>query len=144
MDLNANEQKKDFVFTFARIMLKPGQKLYSIFRLKCPECHKGDLFVNQNPYSMKDFFEMPKRCSNCNLKYDAEPGFFFGAMFVSYALSIIVAGFTWALLTILSIDFLKIIWAIVVVLILAIPVIFKLSRAIWLNFFFHFRDAGKH
>ena len=124
-------------------MFKPGQKLYSIFRLKCPQCHSGDLFINQNPYSVRNFFDMPKRCSNCNLKYDAEPGFFFGAMFVSYALSILLAGITWGTLSLLGVDFLNIIWAIVVVLIVAIPVIFKLSRAIWLNFFFHYKESAK-
>jgi hypothetical protein len=78
------------------------------------------------------------------LKYDAEPGFFFGAMFVSYALSIMLAGITWGTLSLLGVDFLNIIWVIVVVLIVAIPVIFKLSRAIWLNFFFHYQESTKN
>ena len=99
--------------------------------------------MNQNPYSVKNFFDMPKRCSNCTLKYDAEPGFFFGAMFVSYGLSILLAGITWALLSIMEVDFVHIIWTIVAVLIIAIPVIFKLSRAIWLNFFFHYQGNSK-
>lgn len=128
------------MFTFAAIMLKPGQKLYSIFRLKCPQCHLGDLFVNQNPYSLKYFFDMPKRCSNCNLRYEHEPGFFFGAMFVSYALSIIIAGLTWLFLSLLGVGFKKIIWAVVGVLIVATPVLFKLSRAIWLNIFFNYEE----
>lgn len=30
---------------------------------------------------------MPKHCSHCNLNYEPEPGFYFGAMFISYTIS---------------------------------------------------------
>lgn len=124
--------------TFAAVMFKAGSKLYSVLYFKCPSCHKGDLFVNQNPYSFKNFFDMPKVCSNCGLHYEKEPGFFYGAMFVSYGLSIVLAGFTWFFLTLAGFDFWSVIWTVIPVLIVAIPLTFKLSRVIWLNLFHHY------
>ena len=121
-------------------MIKPGSKLYSIFHLKCPRCHKGDLYVNQNPYGFRNFFDMPSHCSHCNLKYQPEPGYFFGAMYVSYALSITLAGVIWFFLTLLGLSFWVVIWTVILVLMLTIPPMFKYSRAIWLNFFMHFDE----
>lgn len=31
-----------------------------------------------------------ERCPSCNLRYEAEPGFFWGAMYISYAISIAI------------------------------------------------------
>ena len=124
-------------------MIKEGNKLYSILYFKCPQCHKGNLYINQNPYSFNDFFEMHPHCDTCGLKYEKEPGFFFGAMFVSYALSITLAGITWFILTFLGFNFKVIIWTIIPVLIVAIPLLFKLSRSVWLNFFTNFDPQFK-
>lgn len=120
-------------------MINKGNKLYSILFFKCPRCHEGDFFVNQNPYSFKSFFDMPKYCSKCNLKYEPEPGFFYGAMYVSYALSIIITGLSWFVLTSLGFEFWTVIWTAIPVLIISIPYLFKVSRVIWLNFFVHYK-----
>jgi uncharacterized protein (DUF983 family) len=74
--------------SFLCARMKKGQKLYSILRLKCPRCHQGDLFVNPNPYNPNQLSEMPDNCAHCGQKYLLEPGFFYGAMYVSYALTI--------------------------------------------------------
>jgi len=124
------------------IMIKKGNKLYSIFLFKCPRCHEGDVFVNQNPYDFKHFFDMPKHCSLCNLKYEPEPGFFYGAMYVSYGLSITLAGIIWFFMTLLELNFWAIIWTIVAVLLLSIPVLFKISRVIWINLFVHYDKSN--
>ena len=122
-------------------MIKKGNKLFSIFLFKCPRCHEGDVFLNQNPYSFKQFFDMPKRCSQCNLKYEPEPGFFFGAMYVSYVLSGILTGIVWFIMSVLNFDFWTVIWTAMPILVLAIPVLFKISRITWMNFFMNY-DAG--
>ncbi len=57
-----------------------------IFKEKCPNCGNGDVFQKG-----KNAFKIPvmhERCSNCNFKYEKEPGFFIGAMYVSYGLAI--------------------------------------------------------
>jgi len=74
------------------------------------------------------------------LKYEAEPGFFFGAMFVSYALSIVLVGMIWAVMTMLDFSFDTVIWTILPALIIAVPLLFKISRSIWMNLFMHYNS----
>ena len=81
---------------------------------------------------------MHELCEHCNLRYEREPGYFYGAMYASYALSIIIVGITWAILTLLGFDFWIVIWTIIPLLILSIPLLFKVARAIWLNVFVHY------
>lgn len=57
---------------------------------KCPRCRQGDLF--QQP--LGKFFKnraMYKKCTVCNLAFEPEPGFYYGAMFISYAVSVAVS-----------------------------------------------------
>lgn len=55
-------------------------------KAKCPRCRKGDMFAN----SMYGFQsqKMYEYCPHCKLKFEKEPGYFYVAMFVSYALSV--------------------------------------------------------
>ena len=55
----------------------------AILKMKCPNCKKGDLFETPT-WSFQKPFDMPSKCSNCGLNYFPEPGFYWGAMFVSY------------------------------------------------------------
>ena len=60
--------------------------LYSIFLMKCPRCREGNMF--EKPiFSFKKLFTMYDFCPHCGQKYSLEPGFYYGAMFVSYVLS---------------------------------------------------------
>lgn len=54
----------------------------SIWNYKCPRCRKGDLFVK--PFQMNAPLNMHESCSHCQQKFEPEPGYYFGAMFVSY------------------------------------------------------------
>jgi uncharacterized protein (DUF983 family) len=58
----------------------------------CPQCRRGRLF--QNPILSLKFGKTNEFCSCCGVKFEVEPGFFYGAMFVSYAInaSVVVAG----------------------------------------------------
>jgi len=64
-------------------LLKKGTKAYSMIKMKCPRCNEGDLFKTAT-YSFKLPFEMYDRCPVCNQNYLPEPGFYYGAMFISY------------------------------------------------------------
>ena len=59
--------------------------LSSLFRYKCPRCRLGDLFVK--PFKMSQPLDMPDKCSQCQLRFTPEPGYYWGAMFLSYILS---------------------------------------------------------
>ncbi len=120
-------------------MLKKGNKLYSILTGTCPACHGESMYVNTNPYNMGQLFKMRERCSRCGTKYKIEPSFFFGAMYVSYAVGIAfaVAAFVISYLFIGS-SLLNSFIAIVITLVVFLPLIIRISRNIWVNFFISF------
>jgi uncharacterized protein (DUF983 family) len=63
-------------------METPSQ-LSAAIHCKCPKCRRGDMFAN----SMYGFSsqKMNERCSHCGYTFEIEPGYFYVAMFVSYA-----------------------------------------------------------
>lgn len=117
-------------------MLKKGSKLYSILTGTCPRCHEESMYMDRNPYNLPRIFKMHEKCSHCGLKYKIEPSFFFGAMYVSYAVGV---AFSIALFIItyffIEISLISSFIAIVIMLVVLMPVIARLSRNIWINFF---------
>lgn len=59
---------------------------YAFINSKCPKCRKGNMFRN-SMYGFKAQ-KMYDNCPYCNLKFEREPGYFYVAMFVSYALNV--------------------------------------------------------
>jgi uncharacterized protein (DUF983 family) len=62
---------------------------------KCPNCNKGKIFEKGLLHFSFSFPKMHENCSNCGTKFEKEPGFFFGAMFVSYGLGVAEALITY-------------------------------------------------
>ena len=52
---------------------------------KCPKCHQGDIFVQ--PFDIAKPVNMPDACAKCGQRTMPEPGFYYGAMFISYIFS---------------------------------------------------------
>lgn len=117
-------------------MFKKGSKLYSIFTGSCPKCHQESMYVNKNPYVLGDTLKIHDTCSHCHTKYRIEPSFFYGAMYVSYAVGIAfaVAAFIISFLF-FGTDLMTSFIAIVGTLIVFMPIIMRWSRNIWINFF---------
>jgi len=118
--------------------MKTG-KLYSIFFNKCPRCNKGKFWKSNNPYYnlFLNGGENHSHCLNCDLKFEIEPGFFYGAMYISYGLGIgigsLILIISLAVFQMKNILLLSLIIGISI-LILA-PVNYFLSRLIWHNTF---------
>ena len=66
-------------------MFKPGSKLYAIRKSKCPRCHLGNLFKS-SLLSGEGVYNMHKKCTVCQQDFEIEPGFYWGAMYIGYAL----------------------------------------------------------
>ena len=100
------------------------------------------MFTDPNPYHLGSLFKMQARCSHCNTKYKIEPSFFYGAMYVSYAVGIAfaVAAFVIAFL-IIGTSLLNTFIVIVITMVVFLPVIIRLSRNIWINIFIKY-DPG--
>lgn len=119
-------------------MTLKGFRIYSIIRHKCPVCHEGDLFVD-NAYS-KRFAKMHEHCTECGFRYEQEPSFFTGAMYVSYALQVALITTIYVALSVLF-DPPTEVYMItnIVAAVLLLPVTLRLSRAIYINFFFGYK-----
>ena len=61
--------------------------LQAVVKCKCPRCRQGDVFPN-GAYNLFHFFKMNDRCQQCDVRLEPEPGFYQGAMYVSYAFSV--------------------------------------------------------
>lgn len=121
------------------MQLLKGSKLYSIFTGTCPVCHEGKMYVEPNSYKLRSVLKMHETCNHCGLKFKIEPSFFFGAMYVSYAVgtAVGVAAF------IISFFFLDLnihytFFAIIFSLVITFPIILRISRNIWINLFLHY------
>lgn len=61
-------------------------KSYAMLHAKCPRCRKGNMFAN----SMYGFQaqKVNERCPYCGFLFEQEPGYFYVAMYASYALNV--------------------------------------------------------
>ena len=57
----------------------------SMWSYQCPKCRHGSIF--SKPFQLSKPLEMPKKCEYCDQVTTPEPGFYYGAMFLSYILS---------------------------------------------------------
>ena len=121
-------------------MFKKGTKLYSISNGKCPRCHEGEFFEHRFTYNPKKITKLHDNCPKCNLKYMMEPSFFFGAMYVNYAIAVALFVGVFVIAKMLfGLTILQSFIAIVVVSFLLTPFSLRLSRIIWINMFISFR-----
>lgn len=107
----------------------------SILTCKCPKCRKGKVFTHKNPYHRK-FGKIEKRCSECKLIYEMEQGFWYGAMYISYAFGVLISlPIVIVLLLKTSLEIFQITGVIFCVLFVLSPVLFRYSRSVWLHIF---------
>jgi len=117
-------------------MLKKGSKLNSILTGSCPKCQKESMYEDKNPLHLTKVLKMNENCSYCGFKYQIEPSFFYGAMYVSYALNVAVGiaafivSFVFFGATIEQ-SFL----AIILTLVVLFPFVLRLSRNLYINMF---------
>ncbi|MGB0981218.1 MAG: DUF983 domain-containing protein [Winogradskyella sp.] len=126
-------------------MIRKGMKLYSILFGACPKCHQESMYVNKNPFVLSETLKMHNNCSHCKTKYQIEPSFFYGSMYVSYGLGVAfsVAAFVISYLIFKSSVMVAFI-AIVITLVVFMTIIMRLSRNIWINLFMSYdKDIKK-
>ena len=102
------------------------------------------MYKTSNPYNFSKLGEMYDTCPNCKQTYWPEPGFYYGAMYVSYALSIAlsVAVFV-ASIVLWEFEVMRYLIINTAMLIIAFPWMFRTARAIWLNFFVHYQEDAE-
>ncbi len=96
-------------------------------RLRCPLCGQGKLF--------RGLFVMYQRCANCGVKFEREPGFFLGSIYINYGLTSLIAALAYPLL-LFRYQLPKpplMIGALAFVLVFPL-LFFRHSRSLWLGF----------
>ena len=118
------------------------KKMAAIWQYKCPRCREGNLF--NEPFKIDDPLSMPHRCAVCGQRTEPEPGFYFGAMFISYGLSGILFLSLGAIM-ILGYDMTgrQTITSVVVVAIFTFLLNLRLSRSIWIHLMVKYNPTSK-
>ncbi|WP_418262142.1 DUF983 domain-containing protein [Flavobacterium faecale] len=117
-------------------MLKKGSKLNSILTGSCPKCQNESMYVDKNPLHLTSILKMNEVCSHCGLRYQIEPSFFYGAMYVSYGLNVAVGIATFIISYVIFDSSVKTSFiAIIAALIFLFPFVLRWSRNIYINMF---------
>lgn len=107
-----------------------------LLKNECPRCHEGKAFQNSNLFSFRDEV-MNKECPVCHLNFTREPGFYWGAMYVSYALAVLEVLVTYFICRIAgsgTFDLINL-WIILSTILLLSPFNYRISRLVWLYMF---------
>ena len=102
------------------------RRLRAVLRERCPRCLEGRIW--------KSAFTMNTACPVCGLVFEREPGYFTGAMVVSYTIAVPTFGLIVIALMVAGFDAVVALIAGGVVYLVLAPSIFRYSRAIWLHF----------
>jgi uncharacterized protein (DUF983 family) len=124
-------------------------KFFTILNCKCPRCRQGKIFP-YSAYNLAKFTKMNERCPTCDLKFEKEPGFFVGAMYFGYAISIASFVTVAVAITVLSavLEFSATttlyIVSIITATLLLVPFNFRYSRVMMIHFFGGEQTAYNH
>lgn len=100
----------------------------------CPKCEKGKIFrSNGNVLSLR-IPVMEQTCSHCDYRFEKEPGYFLGAMYISYGLGVLQLIIAYVIISA---------WVSLPVLFLSLFAVllvcslwnFRLARIIWIHLF---------
>jgi uncharacterized protein (DUF983 family) len=99
---------------------------------KCPRCQEGDLFVQ--PFDISKPVNMPEKCPVCQQKFEPEPGFYYGAMFLSYIFSaFFFLGVIGLCLIVFKMGINTAMLVLLVTAALTYLFFLRMSRSIWIN-----------
>ena len=101
------------------------------------------MFPEGTLYSTK-FMKMNDRCACCGQSFMPEPGYYFGAMFVSYAINAAFFLTVWLGMYLFmdEISVTAMIVALLVVVLGLLPVTFRLSRVLWIYIFVRYEGEA--
>ncbi|HQV74812.1 MAG: DUF983 domain-containing protein [Flavobacteriales bacterium] len=124
-------------------MFAKQKKIYSIIHQKCPHCHEGEFFVTRNPFDLSKVGDVLPNCSVCKRKYESEPGFYFGALYVSYGLAVglCIAIFVAVYVLAPDTDATTTVWWVLGGLLLSAPILYAWSKILWANMFITYKGV---
>ena len=108
------------------------KRMINAWRYRCPRCRRGKLF--SEPFDLGKPLAMPVSCAICGQSFEPEPGYYYGAMFISYIMScflLLPLALGLSLFTAMTVN-----QTMVLVILLGALLyirILRLSRALWIN-----------
>jgi uncharacterized protein (DUF983 family) len=96
-------------------------------RLRCPLCGGGRLFRN--------WILMHERCPHCGVKFEREPGFFLGSIYINYGLTALLVAIAYPLLSFNNLAPKGLLLAGSLAFVVIFPLLlFPWARSLWLGF----------
>lgn len=102
---------------------------------KCPKCEKGKIFSSKGNIFLLQTPKMNEKCSNCNYSFEREPGYFLGAFYVSYGMTVFELMVLYFILQFFIVNVGAIISLMLITLILLSFFNFRVSRLMWIQMF---------
>jgi uncharacterized protein (DUF983 family) len=103
-----------------------SMRLVALLKQRCPRCLQGRVFAG--------LFRMHQHCPMCGLAFEREPGYFMGAMYLSYGLAIIATLPVWLPMAWLGRSLGEVLLVSGSLLIVESPWLFRYARVLWLYF----------
>lgn len=132
-------------------MAKEKNALTAMLTHTCPVCRKSSIYKNPSVYTFVELGEMHTECPVCKTNLVPETGFYFGAAYVSWALtvalwvSILVALKVFDAVGLMEFGFLThpitFLSSGIVATVIVFPYLFRLSRSIWAHMFIKRRST---
>ena len=102
---------------------------------RCPRCREGQMF-SYGAYNLAKFNKMNDVCPHCGVRLEPEPGFYQGAMYVGYGITIACIMMVGVILFLLGDPSEWVyIFTVIGIMILIIPLNYRYSRILYLYFF---------
>lgn len=114
----------------------------SVWNMKCPRCREGELFEKGK---LEKPFAMPDKCSCCGQNYMPEPGFYYGAMFISYIFwgwFCVIFGFTTIWFFGMTVNQATLLLAVVSAIFFIW--LFRISRTIWIHIAIKYNPRSRY
>lgn len=113
------------VVPFKRLSLRA--RLAAVAAGRCPRCRGGRIFRGR--------LSMNPTCPACGLRFEREPGYFTGAMYVSYVLALPVIALCVAVVYLIAprLSFGASIAVAAVLFLPFVPALFRYSRILWIH-----------
>jgi uncharacterized protein (DUF983 family) len=94
-------------------------------RLRCPRCGETKMFTG--------LFRMHESCAHCGLKYEREPGYFLGSIYINYGITAFLTSVGWVGLRFgCGVESRWLIYAFAAFCVLFPMLFFRYARALWL------------
>lgn len=116
------------------------KKIGEILRFRCPNCGTSKVFY-KTAFPVVGVPKMKESCEHCGYHFQKEPGFYLGAMYVSYGLAVLegLIAFLLARNLVFGLNDITLALVTICAILLCAMWNYRLSRVIWMNVF-HKRD----